>query len=269
MFQRIKTFLKAIDGSIWFYLLLLAVSLFVLRFTFFVHPDTSGDFWGNVRVEFVGFCFDVLLLGLIFSIFMQRYQRKQDIKRWQEEIDDYREWNEPEAMFRIVGNIKRLSRLGVTEIDLQHCFLEESNLGGLNLSGSIFSGARMEHTFLAEAELENAFFHWTNLSRANLIKANLKGAFLKYTVLEDAILFDIQLDGAYISNVVLEGASVKSGTWFDDLKKNGVEGVEWLKEHYDIIPESDHESLYIIKRKKKTAPPHSTRDGAVNLNSPL
>ena len=76
MLQRFKTFLKEIDGSIWFYLSLLAVSLFSLRFTFFVHSDTSGDFWGNVRVEFVGFCFDVLLLGLVFSIFMQRYQRK-------------------------------------------------------------------------------------------------------------------------------------------------------------------------------------------------
>lgn len=231
MFQCFKDFLKEIDGSIWFYLSLFAVSLFFLRFTFFVHPDTSGDFWGNVRIEFVGFCFDVFLLGLIFSIFMQRYQRKQDIKRWQEEIDDYRGWDEKEAMFRIVGNIKRLNRAGVTKIDLSGCYLRGADLSNLNLRGSTFF----------ETDLRDADLGYSDFSDVLFSTVYFQGAYLIGTI----------FDNASFSGVNLENAKVGEPWWFDDLRKRGVKQADVLSKIYEVEYE-DISSIDVIKRCPKT-----------------
>lgn len=238
MFQRFKTFFKEIDGSIWFYLSLLAASLFFLRFTFFIHPDTSGDFWGNVRVEFVGFCFDVLLLGLILSIFMQRDRRKQDIKRWKEEIDDFRGWDEKEAMFRIVGNVNRLNRAGITEICLEVCHLQNAIFIEANLKGSSFTEANLENASLAEANLENTNFWDVNLKGAELYNANLKGANLMGVNFENA---DLRLAN-------LENAIVDKIDWLESLEKLNVEGWEDLIKKYYI--EREKEILFVIKKRK-------------------
>jgi hypothetical protein len=231
MFQRFKTFLKEIDGSIWFYLSLLAASLFFLRLTFFVHPDTSGDFWGNARIEFVGFCLDVFLLGLIFSIFMQRYQWKQDIKRWQEEIDDYRRWDEKEAMFRIVGNIKRLNRAGVTKIDLSGCYLRGANLSDLNLRGSIFF----------DADLRGVDFSYTNLDEVRFGGTDLK----------ESILIGTTFKNASFAGVNLDDAKVREPWWFKDLKEMGVKQADILSEIYEIAYDNEN-SIDVLKRRSKT-----------------
>ncbi len=235
MFQRIKTFLKEIDGSIWFYLSLFAVSLFFLRFTFFVHPDTSGDFWGNVRVEFVGFCFDVFLLGLIFSIFMQRYQRKQDIKRWQEEIDDYRGWDEKEATHRIVGNIRRLNKMGVKNVNLRRCYLAKAYLLEIDLEGADLTGANLEGADLRLANLENANFNESLLQNARLDRANLKNTSFGHSHLESASLTDTNLEGSGFNKAHLAGAYFMGATNLEeaDFSFSYLEGahfdsIEWL-----------------------------------------
>lgn len=95
----------------------------------------------NLYVEFLGLIFDIALVGIIFSLGTRRRERRQDIKRYQEEIDDLKKWDCEEARFRIAGNIRRLNRLGVTAIDL--CGAEISNFSFsrsdiLSISGSVF-----------------------------------------------------------------------------------------------------------------------------------
>ena len=63
----------------------------------------------DVLVEAHGMLFDILIIGtFIFALHElveKRRERKSKIKRWQEEIDDYRGWDEKEATIKIVGNI--------------------------------------------------------------------------------------------------------------------------------------------------------------------
>jgi len=40
---------------------------------------------------------DVAIFGVLIVIFNRIRERRLDIKRWQEEIDDYMGWKEPEA----------------------------------------------------------------------------------------------------------------------------------------------------------------------------
>jgi hypothetical protein len=62
-------------------------------------------------------------------------------RRYQEEIDDLREWGCDEAAHRIADNIKRLNRSGITNIRLERCRLVRANLERVNLREADLSGA--------------------------------------------------------------------------------------------------------------------------------
>ncbi len=263
MFDREKKWLKSYDSTTWFYVILFGASLALLKISFAFHPDTSGDFWGNVRVEFVGFCFDVLLLGLIFSVFMQRYQKQQDIKRWQEEIDDYRFWNEKEAVHRIVGNVKRLNKAGVSKVNLHFCYLENAQMHKVSVQNADLYSAFMEHAFLGRS----------NFQKSNFQNANLNGAVLQDSIFENANLIGAQfenthfcsdlllsLPASFIENSLLhnnggcypflDGAIASGLDWFEYLKKSKAHGISVLEDVYSICQEKERFVLRIKVEKK-------------------
>jgi hypothetical protein len=229
MFQRFKTFLKEIDDSIKLYLAILVMCI-AIAFRWFAMVPMEEGFGSNIRVEFFGFLFDLLIFGLGFSIFNKWNQRKQDIKRWQEEIDDFRGWDEKEAMFRIVGNIRRLNRAGVTKIDLSGCCLRGANLSDLNLRGSTFF----------ETDLRDADLGYSDFSEVLFSTVYLQGAYLKGTV----------FDNASFSGVNLEDAKVGEPWWFDDLRERGVKQAEVLSKIY-AVEYDDKNSIDIVKRRSK------------------
>ena len=95
----------------------------------------------DVLIETHGMLFDILLFGILLAIYEGILERRRDrekaeeerisqIKRYEEEIDDFRGWHEAEAMYRNVGNIRRLNHLGITEINLENSHLVRANLRG-------------------------------------------------------------------------------------------------------------------------------------------
>jgi hypothetical protein len=164
-------------------------------------PFNKNSFLGNILSEVHGLAFDVIIFGILIVVFNKHIEKRNDIKRWQEEIDDYRGWNEPEAMHRIVGNIRRLNRAGISNIDLYFCFLKEARLGDVDLQDSGLRGANLQEAELSEADLRKARLRGANLQGAFLDAADLSGADLKYAkdltiaqLSEVKTLFEAKLD---------------------------------------------------------------------------
>ncbi len=80
-----------------------------------------------------GFVFDVVFLGLFFSYYQHRQERRHDIKRWKEEIDDYRYWKTDEAAIRLAGLTRRLANNNASDVDLSHCEIISGVFEGLKL----------------------------------------------------------------------------------------------------------------------------------------
>ena len=91
-FKNIFKFVKEIPEAI--YALVLAIG--VLVFLYF------GDRNNIVQDYFPGLFFDILVFGIFIVIYNRISERKRDIKRWNEEIDDFRGWDEKEATYRIM-----------------------------------------------------------------------------------------------------------------------------------------------------------------------
>ncbi len=164
------------NRSVIFYCILAVVAFTVLRHHDMYISSDKEDYWEGIWVEAHGMFMDIIVLGLFLAIY-DHYKDKRDKKdRYLEEIDDFRYWDEKEAMFRIVGHIRRLNKLDVCEINLQYCFLAGAKLEKVNLCKAKFNGANIGYTSfyksnLADASFTGVFFNNTFLNSADLQRA--------------------------------------------------------------------------------------------------
>ena len=139
-----------------------------------------SNFGEGLLIETFGMLLDVLVIGIIIlwlnEIRDKKRRRELEIQRYQEEIDDFRGWDEKEATFRIVGNIRRLNKRGVSKIDLSICYLEEARLSHCNLQAADLWAVNLQKADLREANLNLANLNLANLQKADLRGANFSGA---------------------------------------------------------------------------------------------
>jgi uncharacterized protein YjbI with pentapeptide repeats len=124
-------------------------------------------------------------------------------RRYQEEIDDLREWDNDEAAHRIADNIKELNRSGIINIRLERCYLVRADLERVDLSEADLSYANLKQAELREASLLSAKLRLANLNSADLEVANLRQADLR-----QASLFNAKLGEADLSQADLSGANL-------------------------------------------------------------
>ena len=120
--------------------------------------------------------FDLIVLGLLVSCLNARQERKRNIQRWNEEINDFRGWDDKEAMYRNVGNIRRLLRNKEDKLKLENCYLKGADLKDANFFKANLSKAILNNANLSSADLRGADLRGADLSKADLSGANLFGA---------------------------------------------------------------------------------------------
>lgn len=227
---------------------LLAALLWGGFMCFLNYKDGAEFSWHDLLVEANGMVFDLLVFGVLLSIYEKLREKRDKIERLHEEIDDYRGWDEKEAAFRIAGAVKRLSRLGVSEIKLFGYFLQKADLVGIRLWE-----ANLAYANLQEANLRGACLWKASLAGANLIEANLAGADLR-----KASLIGANLRGAYLQGATLQGVDLgyvyTSSLDFQRacLEETNLEGAEvdkdWFKklEEWQVIGREEIKAKYFI-----------------------
>jgi uncharacterized protein YjbI with pentapeptide repeats len=129
-------------------------------------------------------------------------------RRYQEEINDLREWDNDEAAHRIADNIKELNRSGITNIRLERCYLVRANLERVDLSEADLSYANLKQAELREASLFSAKLRLANLNNADLGVANLSHVDLRQASLFSAKLREADLREADLSHADLSHADL-------------------------------------------------------------
>ena len=177
-------------------LVLTTVIVVTLSWKYYM-ADMEG-FWSNVLVEAHGMLFDILIIGILLFWLNQNGEIRQEIRTYQNEIDDFRLWRSEEAAFRTVGNIRRLNRHKVYELNLANCHLQKTNLSYVNLSGSNLNSANISNCALIEINLDNARLNQTNLENSNLNSSTLRGAYANGANFQDAYLIKAEMENAFL-----------------------------------------------------------------------
>lgn len=199
-----------LSAIIVFMLTLVIVIAFTGFWEFFrkhIFPNTTwglynSNFWENVLVEAHGMLLDILVIG-IFILWLDVIGKKQlTIERYKEEIDDFRGLKAQEVAYRIAGNIKRLNKLGITELNLENCYLTKTNLDNCVLTCSSLKGANLDETLFRGANLKKVNFFAAEMNRTNLCGANLEESNLIAVNLENVLIDDsTKIKGAKINDI--------------------------------------------------------------------
>lgn len=179
-------------------LVLILVAILVLGLSVPYYLNDFEGFIPQILAEAHGMIFDIAVIGILIFWLNQNGEIRQRIRTYRDEIDDFRLWESEEAAFRTVGNIKRLNRHRIYEINLVNCFLARTNLNYVNLKGSNLNSANISQSSLIEANLENTRLNQTNLENSNLNQVNLKGGYASGANFKDAFLIKAQFEGAFL-----------------------------------------------------------------------
>ncbi len=179
-------------------LVLIMITLLVAGLSVKYYLEDFDSFWVQILVEAHGMIFDIAIIGILLFWLNQNGEIRQRVRTYKDEIDDFRLLESDQAAFRTVGNIKRLNRHKIHEINLVNCFLVKTQLNYVNLKGSNLNSANLMNASLLETNLENSRLNQTNLENANLNQANLRGAYASGANFKDAFLIKAQFENAFL-----------------------------------------------------------------------
>ena len=187
-------------------LVLLVVAVLVIGLSLPYYIYDFKNFWPQILAEAHGMLFDIAVIGMLLYWLNQNGEMRQRIRTYKDEIDDFRLWESEEAAFRTVGNLKRLNRHKIYEINLVNCHLSRTNLNYVNLKGSNLNSTNLSSASLIETNLENTRLNQTNLENANMNQANLKGAYASGANFKDAFLIKAQFENAFLIKTSFKNA---------------------------------------------------------------
>lgn len=227
-----RLFLRLYANSSFRHILLIFLfvssGLFLLSWNVGFYQDR---WWRDVLVEAHGMWFDILILGIVLTALRIEAEKKLDLQRYNEEIEDFLGWRSESAAYRIAGNIRRINRLGGAVKTLEKAYLVNAKLWGVNLEKTSLAGATLSGVNVSEANLRKANLTKANLSGAALERTNcsgacLQGANLAGACLKEANFNHADLSGANLNAANLTGANLKeanlSGANLDGAILDGV-----------------------------------------------
>lgn len=160
----------------------------------------------DLLIQGHGMMFDIALIGMLLYWLNQNGEKRSRIRMYQDEIDDFRLWESAEAAFRTVGNLKRLNRHGIYDVNLVNCYLSNTNINYVNLKGSNMNSANISNSSLIDVVLENARLNQTNFENSNLNSANMRGAYASGAIFKDAFLIKADMENSFLIKTNFKGA---------------------------------------------------------------
>ena len=179
-------------------IVLFFTTIVVISLSFNYYLTDYEEFVKQVIVEAHGTVFDIAVIGILIFWLNQNGEIRQRIRTYKDEIDDFRLWESDEAAFRTVGNIKRLNRHKIHEINLVNCYLIRTNLNYVNLKSSNLNSANISNSSLIETNLEGARLNQTNFENSNLNQAILKSAYASGANFKDSFLIKTDFENAFL-----------------------------------------------------------------------
>lgn len=139
----------------------------------------TDSFYASFITNLYNSIFDFIFITVIFTVLIEKMNKKDTIRLYKENIDDCRFWFEKEAAFKIAGNIRRLQSHNIIECDLSKVFLENVILKELKIEnskfmGSVLSGANFEKSTFINCNFQGVFMIDSIFRNADISNSNLR-----------------------------------------------------------------------------------------------
>ncbi len=179
------------------FVVLVIITVLVLGLSLPYYLHDFYNFYGQVLAEAHGMIFDIAVIGILILWLNKSGEKRQRIKTYKDEIDDFRLWKSEEAAFRTVGNIKRLNMHKIYDLNLVNCYLTRTNLNYAILVEANLNSADINSSQLIESDFRYSRLNQTNFSNATLNQANLSFSYANGANFTDSFLIKAQMEKAY------------------------------------------------------------------------
>ena len=179
-------------------IVLIVIGMVVIGASLPYYRADFHDFYGQVLAEAHGMIFDIAVIGILIFWLNKTGEKRSRIRTYKDEIDDFRLWESEEAAFRTVGNIKRLNRHRIYNINLAHSYLSKTNLNYVKLSGANLNYANLFNSALINVNLEGARLNQTNFENCNMNQSNLRKAYANGAIFKDTYLIKADFEKAFL-----------------------------------------------------------------------
>ena len=116
------------NRPLWFFVVFGVLTTCILWPSYPGEAGLRNEWVGNVAVEGFGFLMDIILFGLLWSVFDVYRERRTKIRGYQNELSDFRSLVGEEGVLRKVGIIRRLNQLHGSLPSLYRIHLESAGL---------------------------------------------------------------------------------------------------------------------------------------------
>nr|WP_319510193.1 pentapeptide repeat-containing protein [uncultured Draconibacterium sp.] len=208
---------------------------------------SDGKFsYHDILVEFHGLIFDLIVFGIILTIYESVKSKREKIVRYKEEIDDYRFLNTEESRHRLNGIIRRLFQLDKSKISLKHCSIYNFPTNE-NMVNWEFDCAKLYNTEFNNIKLNGSRFYLSEFYLTFFFYSNLTNCDFS-----SAIFWEVNFIGCTFENTEIIYSYTNDKNWFENLIKNGNIGVKDLATKYELTNDTieiNNKQFYQVIRK--------------------
>ncbi len=163
---------------------------------------------------------DFLVFSVLLTLLLSRWETKNTIKKYLDEIEACRFWFSEQAAFKLRSLIRLLQEENVFTLNLTKCYLfniklKETKFIECQMMGSILSNSNFEHSMFIESDLQGAFCENTTFKSCTIQKCKLRLLKCKDANMSSIKMYDCNLEMTDFTNVDLKYSILKNC----DLKK--------------------------------------------------
>lgn len=187
-------------------IVLVGLSCLVLGLSIPYYLNNFETFYPQILAEAHGMLFDIAVIGILIFWLNYRGERQQRIHTYLDEIDDFRLWESEESAYRTAGNIKRLNRLKIYNLNLADSHIARTNLNYIKLIDANLNLANVSNSLMIGSILEKSRLNQTDFEETNLNRASLKGAYANGANFKNAFLINANFENTYLIKANFENA---------------------------------------------------------------
>lgn len=217
------------NSKIIVFIILTVIGLFAVLYLNVYDNDFNVH---DIIVEFHGLIFDLIIFGLLITIYDSVKSRQDKIIRYKEEIQDYSGWESDEAKYRIKGLIKRLINLNAKKVGLFGCFIKNCPYTK-KMTDWKFATAKLYNSHFIDCDLSKSTFYLSELHDSSFHKVNLTDCDFGLAVLDEC-----NFSNCILNNTNFDFAYVREQDWFKELRIEENIGVDLINEKYIISSNS-------------------------------
>ena len=174
----------------------------------------------DILVEFHGLFFDLIVFGVILTIYDAWKQKRERVSNLLDQLDDFWDWKTDEGILRKVGIIKRLVETNYALPRMTAIYLAGADFFNMEFDRLIFQNSKLESSKFNWAKLHDSFFSSSNFKNSNfehcifykstIAASDFENANLKFcNFVETVIRGNVNFRNANLHSAVFENSEFK------------------------------------------------------------